>query len=72
MALLHASNPDMINEAAVAISYIAADNENQRSAIATEHGLEDLCYAVRSGNHITQNEFNNCCIGEEIPKSSLG
>ncbi|XP_062505978.1 uncharacterized protein LOC134182574 [Corticium candelabrum] len=50
MALLHAFNSDVVNEAAVAISYIAADNEAQREAIASHHGLEDLCHAVRSGD----------------------
>jgi hypothetical protein len=50
MALLHSPNLDVVNEAAVAISYIAADNEEQRETIASQNGLEDLSHAVRSGD----------------------
>ncbi|XP_065842725.1 uncharacterized protein [Oscarella lobularis] len=46
-ALLHVPNVEVVHEAAVALSYIAADAEENRAALTADHGLDDLCHAVK-------------------------
>ena len=49
-ALLHSKDNKLVYQAATALSYITADCEENKFALATEHGLDDLCYAARHSN----------------------
>ncbi|XP_065061234.1 uncharacterized protein LOC135688341 [Rhopilema esculentum] len=49
-ALLHSRSERLVFEAAMTISFIVSDSENNRKAIADEEGLEDLSHAAYKGS----------------------
>jgi len=49
-ALLHSRNDRLMFEAAMTISYIVSDSENNRRAVADDEGLADLSHAANRGS----------------------
>eukprot|EP00057_Strongylocentrotus_purpuratus_P025677 XP_011680151.1 PREDICTED: uncharacterized protein LOC589849 [Strongylocentrotus purpuratus] len=52
--LLHSRNTRLVQEAITALSYIVSDSEDNKHAVISDRGLEDLAHAARTGSDTTR------------------
>ena len=53
-ALLHSKHEKLVYQAALALSHVSAESDDNKLALATDNSLADLCHAARSGYAPTQ------------------
>ncbi|XP_041457956.1 uncharacterized protein LOC121410136 [Lytechinus variegatus] len=52
--LLHSRNTRLVQEAITALSYIVSDSEDNKHAVISDRGLEDLAHAAKTGSDTTR------------------
>ena len=53
-ALLHSKHEKLVYQAALALSHVSAESDDNKLDLATDNSLADLCHAARIGYAPTQ------------------